>query len=47
MQFTIRSCGLAVASVLLKPAKEPGDALLVVFMVLALDDNLLETVCDI
>ena len=41
-QVTIRGCGLAVASVLLEPAKEPGDTLLIVFVVLALDDDLLE-----
>ena len=31
-----------MASVLLEPAKEPGDTLLIVFVVLALDDDLLE-----
>lgn len=34
-------------SILLEPAKEPSDALLVVLVVLTLDDDLLEAMRDI
>lgn len=46
-RLTIRGSSLSMGSVLLEPTKQPGDALLVVLVVLALDDDLLEAMSGI
>lgn len=46
-RLTIQCSSLPMISILLEPAKEPSDALLVVLVVLTLDDDLLEAMRDI